>query len=168
MKRRKSYLTNFPTSTLFIVLEQNINNLLELEAKQLILRNSLLKERIKQAELTINLAKTTIIERYLNNGISLTEIANLLIKSIGIKENVFQELFTLKLLESNEIISIDLLEKAIDKLDISQLMLIMRTKQNTIYGNIATNKYDKMIFDVEPDVLEEYILKKRLDKRKEC
>lgn len=89
MKRRKSYLTNFPTSTLFIVLEQNVKELLELEVKQLKSNNVLLKERISQIKLTINIAKTTIIERYLNNNVSIIEIANLLLTSKGHQRRSF-------------------------------------------------------------------------------
>ena len=75
MKRRSSYLTNFPTSTLFVVLEQNMKEKLELELKQLEANNLLLKERIKQVELVIEVAKNTIIERYLKDGISLNKVA---------------------------------------------------------------------------------------------
>ena len=171
MKRRKSYLTNFPTSTLFIVLEQNVKELLELEVKQLKSNNVLLTERISQIKLTINIAKTTIIERYLNNNVSIIEIANSLLASKGIKEEIFQELLTLKLLESNEIISVDLLKEAIDKLDTYWLILIIRNKQDTIYGNIAAimynEKYEQMIFDVEPEVYQEYVKKIDLDRKGE-
>ena len=163
MKRRKSYFVNFPTNSLFLVLEQNLKQLNDLEQKLAIKNNQLLKERIKQVELVVAVSKNVIIERYLEAKISLTKIAHLLTTSEGIKESVYKELFTLKVLESDDIISIDLLTEAIDKLDISELMMIIRKKPNTVYANVALEKWDEIIFDVEPEVYEEYVLKKKLD-----
>lgn len=162
MKGRKSYLTNFPTDSLFVVLEQNQKELLDLEIKSTNQPNTLLKQRIQQVRLTIALAKNTIIERYLENT-SLKGCAKLLVSSIGIKESVYQELFTLKLLRANEIISLDLLKKAIDKLEPDQLMMVIRMKENTIYEQVATECYHDMLFDVEEEVLGELREKIKLD-----
>lgn len=163
MKVRKSYLTNFPTNHLFIVLEQNQKELLDLEMKQLNRSNSLLRERIKQVKLTIAIIRNTIIERYLDSQVSLRECAKMLIISKGVKESVYQEVFTLKLLGVNEIIPLDLLEKAIDKLEIDQLMRILRTKEDSIYGHFANQSYTEMLFDVENEILEELNQKIKLD-----
>ena len=164
MKGRKSYLTNYPTNSLFIVLEQSQRELLDLEVKNMNQSNILLKQRIQQVRLTMTVAKNTIIERYLESS-SLKECAKLLVGSVGIKESVYQELFTLKLLETNEIISLELLEKAIDKLEIDQLMMVIRMKENTIYGQFATECYHDKLFDVEEEVLGELREKIKLDNR---
>lgn len=165
MKRRRSYFKSFPTSTLFIVLEQNKKESLELEKKLLNHDNILLRERLKQVNLVISVSKKIIIERYLKDNTSLNRITELLIESTGIKEWVFKDLFVLKILESNEPISLELLQKAIDKLEIEQLMMIIKGKQNTIYEDLATKNCDEMLFDVEQEVLKELELKKRMDRR---
>lgn len=162
MKGRKSYLANYPTNSLFVVLEQSQIELLDLETKNMNASNILLKHRIQQVRLTMAIAKNSIIERYLKDT-SLRECAKLLINSVGIKESVYQELFTLKLLETNEMISVELLKKAIDKLGIDQLMMIIRMKENTIYEQFATECYHNMIFDVEEEVLGELREKIKLD-----
>lgn len=163
--KRKSYFTNFSTDSLFVVLEQNYMEYQKLEQKQANNSNPLLKERMKQVELVMAASKSIITERYLEDNVSLNEIAGLLIKSKGIRESVYKNLFTLKLLETNEIISLNLLTNAVNRLDISELMLIIRNKPNTVYSDIALKIYDEMIFDVEPEVYQEYVLKKRLDGR---
>lgn len=51
------------------------------------------------------------------------------------------------------------------------LILIIRNKQDTIYGKIAASmydeKYEQMIFDVEPEVYQEYVKKIDLDRKGE-
>ena len=165
MKSRKSYFENFSTDTLFIVLEQNIKELSEIEVSSIKLTKEL-KNRIEQLELVIAVSKNTIIERFLEENISLTQIAKLLIHSTGIKKSVYKEIFTLMVLKKDEMISIDLLKMAINELDISNLMLIMVSKENELYKELATKKYDEIIFDVEPDVYKELIMKKKMDRRK--
>ena len=165
MKSRKSYFENFSTDTLFIVLEQNIKELSEIEVSSIKLTKEL-KNRIEQLELVIAVSKNTIIERFLEENISLTQIATLLIHSTGIKKSVYKEIFTLMVLKKDEMISIDLLKMAINELDISNLMLIMVSKENELYKELATKKYDEIIFDVEPDVYKELIMKKKMDRRK--
>lgn len=48
MKRKISYLTNFPTETLFLVLEQNAKELLELEIKKVDKNSIQLQKRVNQ------------------------------------------------------------------------------------------------------------------------
>lgn len=73
----------------------------------------------------------------------------------------------MKILESDELIDLKLLERAIDKLEMDELMTIIRLKENTVYGVCAVKKYDKMLFDVETDVYDEYVKKKKLDGKEE-
>lgn len=149
---------------MFIILEQSQTELFDLKWKKLTKMNILLNERIKQLKLTMAIARNTIIKRYLDST-SLRECAKLLVNSIGIKESVYQEIFALKLLETNEMISLELLKKAIDKLEIDQLMLVIRMKEDTIYGQFATDCYHDMLFDVEEEVLGELKEKIKLDNK---
>ena len=167
MSKRKSYFANFSTDSLFMLLEQRTQELLELELKRTSKDTKELHDRIEQINLVISSIKSIIIERYLTEGISVTKAANLLISSQGYKAMVYKELFTLKVLETNEPISLERLESAIDKLDIEELMTIIRLKENTVYETYAMKRYDKIIFDVEDDVLEEFQKKMKLDRRKE-
>lgn len=165
MSNRKSYFENFSTSTLFVVLEQNFRELATLELKYTCMPNKLLKKRIKQIKLVLEVSKNVIVRRYLQEDISLMKIAKLLLNNEGIKKEVYQEIFTLKVLEKDEIISLELLSRVIKELDISELMLIIRNKGNSIYGHLALKRYDELIFDVEPDVYQELVMKKRRDRR---
>ena len=166
MKKRKSYFENFPTCSLFAVLEQNYKELLQLEIKKITKPTPLLKERIRQLELVIAVIKNVIIERYLQDNISLTEIAKRLVKEKGIKQDVYKELLTLKIINSEEFISLELLEQAIDKLELNQIMIIVRSKEDTIYGKTAAKCYDEMIFDVDEEVYKEYINKRIMDSKR--
>lgn len=166
MSNRKSYFENFSTSTLWIVLEQNFRELTTLELKYATTPNKLLKDRIKQIKLVLEVSKNVVVNRYLQDNISLMKIANLLLNSEGIKKKVYQELFTLKVLEKEELISLELLSKVIQELDISELMMIIRNKEDSIYGSLALRRYDELIFDVEPDVYQELIMKKIKDRRR--
>lgn len=159
MSKRRSYFANFSTESLFVVLEQNNKELLELEVKKLTNDTKELRDRIKQLELMVAVIKNVIVERHLHDNTSITKIANKLVKEKGIKLEVYKELFTLKVLDTNEIVSLELLEKAIDKLDIGQLTMIIKAKENTVYGNCAIKSYDEMIFDVDEEVYKEYVNK---------
>lgn len=139
----------------------------DLEMKFMLNHNQLLIERMQQLRLVLAVSKNVIIERYLEENLSLTKVAKLLTASDGVKLNVYRELFTLKVLATDEMISMDLLEKAFDLLELSDLMMIIRAKKNTIYQKLALKRYDQMIFDVEPDVYQEYVMKKRLDRKRE-
>lgn len=164
MSRRKTYLTNFSTDSLFVVLEQNIMQLQELETKKNCCNdNSLLIDRINQIKLTIEIAKEAILSRYLAESLSIMKVAKMLINSSGTEEMIYRELLTIKLLKSDEPISIELLEKAIVKLNSDQLMYIILVKKGTIYGEIALDKYDLNRVDLEEDVAAELEQKIRAD-----
>lgn len=165
MKRRKSYLTNFPTETLFLVLEQNAKELLELEIKKVDKNSIQLQKRINQVKLTISIGKKELINRYLKGNISLNQVANLVCQSNGIRQDIYKELFTRKVIEENELISVDLLRKVINNLELEQIMTIMQNK-DTIHQEIAEKRFDEIIYDVEKEVMEELEKKKRMDRRR--
>ena len=159
MSKRKSYFTNFSTDSLFVVLEQNNKELLKLEIKKLNKDTKEIRDRIKQVELVIAVVRNVIVERYMHDDTPITKIANKIVKENGIKLDVYKEIFTLKVLEKDEMISLELLEKAIDKLDIGQLTMIIKARENTVYGDYAIKSYDEMIFDVDEEVYKEYVNK---------
>ncbi len=161
MKRRNSYLTNFSTDFLFLVLEQNTKELLKLEIKRTEQESKELQGRINQIKLTISIGKQELINRFLiDEKNSLEKIARLLCKSKGIHKEVYQEVFTRKILEQNNLIPVDLLQKVMDYLDLEQIMTIMR-KKDTIYSQLASERYDEIIFDVDEEVYQEYLQKRR-------
>ena len=104
-----------------------------------------------------------IVERFLEDSISLVECTRLFIKARGIRKEVYQELFTIKILEADEMLSLDLLEQAMNQLEPEPLMRILRAKENSIYGYLASKTYMKMLFDVEEEVLEELKQKIKID-----
>ena len=159
--KRKSYLTNFPTKALFLIMKQNLEELSKLEILRIEQDTEEVENRINQVKLTISLSKHIIINRYLEEEISLTKVAKLLCRSKGIEKEVYQELFTSKLVEANELIALDLLNEAINCLDLDQVMTIMR-KKDTIYSKMVETRFDEFIYDVDTDVYENY-----LEKRKE-
>ncbi len=161
--KRKSYVANFPTNLLFPVLEQNQKELLKLEWNRIEHETKELKDRIKQVELTISLVKNTIINRYLEENISFTKVARLLCKSTGIQKEIYQELFVAKIMNTNELISVDLLNQAISCLDLDQIMKLMRN-QDKIYSDMVESRFDELIYDVDQEVYENYLEKERKDK----
>ena len=167
MNNRQSYFTNFSTNSLFAIWEQNVTELSKLELKRLEKNNNLLNERIKQINLVVSTIKSVLMERYLVDDISLDRVVKYFLNSTGIRENFYKDLFVLKILESDGLIDLKLLERAIDKLEMDELMTIIRLKENTVYGVCAVKKYDKMLFDVETDVYDEYVKKIKLDGKEE-
>lgn len=165
MSKKKSFFLNFSTNSLFLVLEENVNVLASLEVKLNNNYNMHLKHQIKMTELVIKTVKKEIINRYLKEDIPLNKIANLVLSSDGIKKLIYQELFTLRVIEKDEMISLDVLERVINSLDIDELSLIIRDKNNSVYRILALKRYDEIIFDVDNDVYEEMVMKKRLDRR---
>lgn len=162
--KRKSYITNFSTDALFLVLEENEKEFSALETKVNSKNMNFILERLKQIRLTISVVKNEIITRYLKDNTSLNSITKLFLSSNGIKKDVYQELFVLKCLTSQEFVDLDLLEKAISLLDPSQLMMLIETKKDSIIGEFANNRYSEMIFEVDDEVKKELLLKIKLDR----
>lgn len=166
--KRKSYLTNFSTDMLFIVLEQNQKELLQLQLKLLDNENILLKTRINQVKYTIAIIENTVTKRFLEENISLNKLINLLLTSN--KEcygTIYKEAITQKIIESNEAVLLNLLEAAIKHLDVDQLMRIIKAKEDSIYGLMALNSYNEKCLEVDDEVYKELLLKVKQDRR-EC
>ena len=164
--KRKSHLDNFSTESLFLVLEQNQNDLLRLQVKALENKSKLLHDRIIQIKQTIAITENIIIERY--DTTSLKAVIKLLQSSHKeIKKNIYKEIITLKIIDMDELVPIDLLKKTINELEIEQLMRIIKVKEHTIYGKLALNSYDEKCLEVDDEVYKELLVKIKQDRR-EC
>ena len=149
--KRKSHLDNFSTESLFLVLEQNQNDLLRLQVKALENKSKLLHDRIIQIKQTIAITENIIIERY--DTTSLKAVIKLLQSSHKeIKKNIYKEIITLKIID-------------MDELEVEQLMRIIKVKEHTIYGKLALNSYDEKCLEVDDEVYKELLLKISQDRR---
>lgn len=162
--KRKSHLDNFSTESLFLVLEQNQNDLLRLQVKALENKSKLLHDRIIQIKQTIAITENIIIERY--DTTSLKAVIKLLQSSHKeIKKNIYKEIITLKIIDMDELVPIDLLKKTIDELEVEQLMRIIKARENTIYGQLAISSYNQKCLEVDDEVYKELLLKISQDRR---
>lgn len=50
-----------------------------------------------------------------------------------------------------------------DSLELEQLMMIIHSKENTFYGDMALSSYDKKCMEVDNDVYQELVLKLKQD-----
>ncbi len=166
--KRKSYLVNFNTDALFVVLEQNQNELLRLQIKAIDNSHLLLNQRINQVKYTIAIIENTIIERFSCEKITLNKLIELLLDSNNdSRSRIYKELITNKMIDSNELVSLDLLDKVIKLLEVEQLMRIIKARENTIYGQLAISSYNQKCLEVDDEVYKELLVKIKQDRR-EC
>ncbi len=166
--KRKSYLVNFSTDALFVVLEQNQNELLRLQIKAIDNSHLLLNQRINQVKYTIAIIENTIIERFSCEKITLNKLIELLLDSNNdSRSRIYKELITNKMIDSNELVSLDLLDKVIKLLEVEQLMRIIKARENTIYGQLAISSYNQKCLEVDDEVYKELLVKIKQDRR-EC
>lgn len=161
MSKRKSWVGNFSIESLFALLRQSEKELINL--KKIEKETIMLKKRIKEVEYTIYVLKFFLVRKHLAANISLQEIAKKDINSYGLTKDVYDTIFTIKALEEKEPIEVSLLESVIDSLDIEHICMIMNSQNDNIYRKFANERFEKLIFDVEDDVYDEFVLKKRMD-----
>lgn len=163
MKKRKSYFLNFSTNSLFLTLKETQKELLKLEINYIECPNYLLKTRINQLKFTISSGIKELVKRYLDDSITLENSAKLLIKATSeIEEIVFSKIFVIKVIEGKELISLDLLTSAIDKLELEELVKLVDL-ENT-YGKLAKENYIEILFNVGKDIKNEIYLKIKKDR----
>lgn len=92
-----------------------------------------------------------------------TKILFSLIEQNQVEEEIFKELITDRLIEKEEPVSMDLLIQVMDSLELEQLMMIIHSKENTFYGDMALSSYDKKCMEVDNDVYQELVLKLKQD-----
>lgn len=161
MSNRKSYFANFPSTSLFVILKKSEEELEEINSKTNI--NDGLKTRKKELVLLINSIKSILVNRFINSNMTLREIAIKMINSDRSAKEVYKSLFMLRVIHKEELIDISLLEKAMDELDIDNILMIINSKKGTIYEQIANKKYDELIFQVDEEVYNDYLLKDETD-----
>ena len=128
----------------------------------------LLNQRINQVKYTIAIIENTIIERFSCEKITLNKLIELLLDSNNdSKSRIYKELITNKMIDSNELVSLDLLDKVIKLLEVEQLMRIIKARENTIYGQLAISSYNQKCLEVDDEVYKELLVKIKQDRR-EC
>ena len=129
----KVTLNQFDTKILFSLIEQNQKELLSLQIKAI-------------------------------ENIPLHKMIKMLLNSTNlVEEEIFKELITDRLIEKEEPVSMDLLIQVMDSLELEQLMMIIHSKENTFYGDMALSSYDKKCMEVDNDVYQELVLKLKQD-----
>ena len=89
-------------------------------------------------------------------GISITDAAKKLCTAQGLVEKeVYGEVFKLKVLNGDGMISTELSKRAIDRLPVQQLMDIIHLHEHPMYVELASRRFDEIIFDVDSDVLDD-------------
>ena len=151
MKTRQSYFENFPTSTLIIILEQRQKELNEINSKLencRVKKTPQLKKRKNDLEFIIRVVRKLLIERYLKADVSLFECCQIIVYGKGIKKELFKDIFVYQLIKKEEPIDYNLLEQAINELELNQIQTIMHTQQNNVFGELANKKFDEVIFEI--------------------
>lgn len=161
MIKRKSNFKYFSTDALFAILKQRIEEVNILKNKEY--KSSLLETRINDLEAFIRVVKNLLVERFLEENMSLSLCGKKLLDSEGIVQDVYKEVFTLELLEKDELMDINLLVEVVNKLDVDHIQMIMHAKKDTVYEGVATERFNEMIFDVGEDVYNELLEKKDID-----
>ena len=132
MKYKNGSIKQMPTSGLLLRLEQYHAELLSLRMKHFDNGNNpILTQRISYIEDAMYYIKQTIIKRFEEEDFSLNKLALLMIKSYGIQEEIYQELFVRRILASNEWVEYSLLKKVVDRLSVENLLKITKHHEET-------------------------------------
>lgn len=176
MKRKRrsgSSIVNLPTSGLLVRLEQYEKELIYLKQAQLEQTKFLpaQQSRIFQVEDAIFFIKKILVDRYLEDNISLNKIALLFINSLGAKAEVYQEVFVSKVINNKHaFIDQNLLERVVDKLSIENLLRISCSREETSIKSftkdytLGVHDYQKINEGIKNLELEEIWFVKQDDK----
>ncbi len=160
MSKRKSYYENFSTSSLFALLKQSYIELELFEEKK---ETRELKKAIFELEVLIRRIKKIIENRYIEEEASINRIATDYLNCDPYFKEVYKDIFLTRLLTADEFVDVNLINRVINTLDIEDIFIIMNSKEDSIYGKLASKRYDKMVFEVEEDVYNDYVLKNEND-----
>lgn len=159
----KASINNFSTRMLFLLLKEREKELLSIQINIDNINGqnvSLLKSRMNQIKMTIEIVKSIIVDRYIEEDISLLKAIKMLEHSTSIiEEDIFKEIITIKILTKDELVPIDLLDKAISSLEVEQLVDIINNRKGTIYEELANDSYNQKYLDVDEEVYKELLLK---------
>ncbi|MBE6147604.1 MAG: hypothetical protein E7168_04655 [Firmicutes bacterium] len=169
MKYKNGSIKQMPTSGLLLRLEQYHKELLCLRLKFLDNpNNQILAQRISYIEDAMYYIKQTILKRFEEEDICLNKIALLIIKSHGVQEEIYQELFVRRMLNSKEWIEYSLLKKVVDRLSVENLLKITKHQEKTTTTLIRErikneNEIPKILKTVEKMELEDIWPMMRMD-----
>lgn len=154
---------------LFALIKQREQEKIKMEMSYLNSQNPILKVEIRNLQILIQTLKGVIVRKNMMRGISINDAAKKLCKAQGLVEKeVYGEIFKLKVLEGNGVISTELSKRAIDKLPVQQLMDIIHLHEQPMYVDLASRRFDEIIFDVDSDVLDELDEKMEMDIKEKC
>lgn len=132
-------------------------------------QNPVLKVEIRNLQILIQTLKGVIVRKNIMRGISITDAAKKLCTAQGLVEKeVYGEVFKLKVLDGDGMISTELSKRAIDRLPVQQLMDIIHLHEHPMYVELASRRFDEIIFDVDSDVLDELDEKIEMDIKEKC
>ena len=151
---------------LFALIKQREQEKLKMEMGYLNSQNPVLKVEIRNLQILIQTLKGVIVRKNIMRGISITDAAKKLCTAQGLVEKeVYGEVFKLKVLNGDGMISTELSKRAIDRLPVQQLMDIIHLHEHPMYVELASRRFDEIIFDVDSDVLDEKI---EMDIKEKC
>ena len=156
MEERRYYFSSFPTGYLLALLEQLDKKMTLLKVKNLEDKSILTYHRIKYLNMLITLMRQCVTERYLTEKKTLTDYGKMLLGTKKeIDKDILKDVFTIKLLENNGLISLDFLKKIIKELDIDHLQKIIDGDTNELYKDCAKVRFDELLFQVDEETIEE-------------
>ncbi len=154
---------------LFALIKQREQEKLKMEMGYLNSQNPVLKVEIRNLQILIQTLKGVIVRKNIMRGISITDAAKKLCTAQGLVEKeVYGEVFKLKVLNGDGMISTELSKRAIDRLPVQQLMDIIHLHEHPMYVELASRRFDEIIFDVDSDVLDELDEKIEMDIKEKC
>jgi len=146
---------------LFALIKQREQEKLKMEMGYLNSQNPVLKVEIRNLQILIQTLKGVIVRKNIMRGISITDAAKKLCTAQGLVE---KEVYG----EVDGMISTELSKRAIDRLPVQQLMDIIHLHEHPMYVELASRRFDEIIFDVDSDVLDELDEKIEMDIKEKC
>jgi len=148
----KLSLSMYPAEGLFVLLKQYYDKLEKFDCKK---ETASIKIARKEINSSIAIIKNVLINRFKDSEMPLRKMANKILSGEDYEIDVYKSLFLARVLSNrSEIIDTTLLKKVIDELDVDSLHEIIENKKGTIYSDLANDRYQNMMFEVEKDVEE--------------
>ena len=163
---KRSSLSNFKPEALTIILENHTNEFEKMNKNASIKSSKDYLNKLYDLKIVNSYIESKIIEKYLEQNISIRTCCKMILSTTGIKQDIFKKIFAIKLLDNKDFIPIDLLMDTINLLDADQLIIIMHTKKGTVYGELANKRFDELLFEVDMEVEEELVQKMNMDERR--
>ena len=155
MKEKRYYFSNFPTEYLLMLLDQKERQKLQFKAKYLEKNDLKTFNKIKYLEILTMLIRECLTERFLKEDMSLNKCGSLLLKSKKSKREILRNVFTIKVVEKEELIDLEMLKKIINELSIDNLQAIINTNRESTVVSYAKFRFDELLFEVDEEIKNE-------------